>query len=187
MRRIEAVTGLGALDYLAATAEALQKAAAVLKCGDPLRVADRVGALQTELKETQKELAKAKSELTAMSADKVLQHVGESNGVSILTANLGEADANALRSFLDSVKADAAVIVAAGVNNEKGTCAFACAAGKTAVSKGAHAGNVVRAVAQIAGGNGGGKPDSAMAGGKDVTKVDEALAAVLPTVQGMIK
>ena len=187
VRRIEAVTGLGALDYLAATAEALQKAAAVLKCGDPLRVADRVGALQTELKETQKELAKAKSELTAMSADKVLQHVGEVNGVSILTANLGEADANALRSFLDSVKADAAVIVAAGVNNEKGTCAFACAAGKTAVSKGAHAGNVVRAVAQIAGGNGGGKPDSAMAGGKDVTKVDEALAAVLPTVQGMIK
>ncbi|MBR5410860.1 MAG: alanine--tRNA ligase [Clostridia bacterium] len=187
VRRIEAVTGFNALTYLDETAAALHKAAALIKCGDALNVPERVSALQAELKDTQKELAKAKSELTAMSADKVLENAGELNGVKVFTADLGEADANALRSFLDSVKADDAVIVAAGVNKEKGTCAFACAAGKTAVAKGTHAGNVVRAVATVAGGSGGGKPDSAMAGGKDPTKVKEALGAVFAAVQGMIK
>ena len=187
VRRIEALTGLNALDYTNKASLALHKAAAALKWGDPFTVADKASSLLSELKETQKELDKAKSELTAASADKVLECVGEENGVKILVADLGEADANALRAFLDSVKADESVIVAAGVNAEKGTCAFACAAGKAAIAKGAHAGNVVRAVAKIAGGNGGGKPDSAMAGGKDVTKVREALDAVLPAVKEMIK
>ena len=100
---------------------------------------------------------------------------------------MGEADANALRTMLDSAKDDDSVIVVAGKNSEKGTCSFACACGKNAVAKGAHAGNIVREVAKVAGGAGGGKPDSAMAGGKDITKIPDALNAVKDIVAALIK
>ena len=105
----------------------------------------------------------------------------------MLTADLGEADANSLRTMLDSSKADDKIIVVAGKNTEKGTCSFACACGKDAIAKGAHAGNIVRETAKIAGGAGGGKPDSAMAGGKDITKIQDALAAVGSIAAALIK
>ena len=113
--------------------------------------------------------------------------MGEAGGIRILTADAGEADANALRTLLDGAKDDASVIVAAGKNTEKGTCTFVAFCGKEAIARGAHAGNIVRAVAQLAGGNGGGKPDSAMAGGREIAKIGEALAAVPGIVTGMLK
>ena len=87
----------------------------------------------------------------------------------------------------DSAKESGAdlVVVFAAVNGEKVN--FACACGPDAVKAGAHAGNIVREVAKVAGGSGGGKPDSAMAGGKDATKVDDALAAAADIVKGMLK
>ena len=74
-----------------------------------------------------------------------------------------------------------------GSNAEKGTCSFACACGKDAISRGAHAGNIVREVAKVAGGSGGGKPDMAMAGGKEIAKIDDALMSAKEILSSMLK
>ena len=186
VRRIEAYTGLNALDYVNRTARTLALAAATLKCS-PDALPDRASAVAAELKNKEKELDKLKAEIAAAKAGELFKIVGEACGIRILTADAGEADANALRTLLDGAKDDASVIVAAGKNTEKGTCTFVAFCGKEAIARGAHAGNIVRAVAQLAGGNGGGKPDSAMAGGREIAKIGEALAAVPGIVTGMLK
>ncbi len=186
VRRIEAVTGLNALTYVNELNMSLLKTAAVLKCSASA-VAEKANTLSNDLKAKDKQIEKLNAELASAKASELFTDVGEFGGIKVLTADLGEADANALRTMLDSSKADDKIIVVAGKNTEKGTCSFACACGKDAISKGAHAGNIVRETAKFAGGAGGGKPDSAMAGGKDITKIGEALAAVSAIVGNMIK
>ncbi len=187
VRRITGVTGFNTYQYLNRTLETVHAAAAALKLGNANDLVNKVSAVATDLKNKEREIEKLKAEIAQAKAADVFTVAGEVNGIKIVTANLGECDVNALRTMLDSAKNDDSVAVLAGINSEKGSVSFACAAGKNAVAKGAHAGNIVRAVARIAGGAGGGKPDSAMAGGKDITKTDEALAAVLGIAQGMIK
>ncbi len=186
VRRIEAVTGINALNFVNELNASLAKTAAVLKCSQNA-VADKAMALSNDLKAKEKTIEKLNSELAAAKAADLFTAVGEFGGIKVLTADLGEADANALRTMLDSSKSDDTVIVVSGKNTEKGTCSFACACGKDAIAKGAHAGNIVRETAKLAGGAGGGKPDSAMAGGKDITKIADALAAVAGIVEAMIK
>jgi len=186
VRRIEAVTGLNALSYVNEINNTLLKTAAVLKCSASA-VTDKATTLSNELKVKDKTIEKLNAELASAKAADLFATAGEFAGIKVLTADLGESDANALRTMLDSSKSDDTVIVVAGKNSEKGTCSFACACGKNAISKGAHAGNIVRETAKYAGGAGGGKPDSAMAGGKDITKIGEALAAVSEIVGAMIK
>jgi alanine--tRNA ligase len=96
---------------------------------------------------------------------------------------------DALRALCETVKNEAETIVCvlAAVQTEKGSVNFAASCAKGAVQAGAHAGNLVRAVAKAAGGSGGGKPDAAMAGGKDASKVEAALAAASSTLAGMLK
>ena len=187
VRRIEAVTGLNALQYVNKMLANAAAAAAVLKCGTVDALPEKAAAVTAELKAAEKETEKLKGELAAQKAGELFTTVGEFNGVTVKTADMGEANANALRTMLDSAKDDDSVIVVAGKNSEKGTCSFACACGKNAVAKGAHAGNIVREAAKVAGGAGGGKPDSAMAGGKDITKLPDALNAVKDIVAALIK
>ena len=91
--------------------------------------------------------------------------------------------------MLDSSKdkGDDIIVILAAEQNEKGTCSFGCFCGKSAIAKGAHAGNIVREVAKVAGGAGGGKPDSAMAGGKEIAKIPDALKAAEEIVKTFIK
>jgi alanyl-tRNA synthetase len=84
-------------------------------------------------------------------------------------------------------KGDDIVVVFAGKQEAKGTCSFICYCGKEAIANGAHAGNIVREVATIAGGAGGGKPDTAMAGGKDIAKIADALNAAEEIVKSKLK
>ena len=84
-------------------------------------------------------------------------------------------------------KGDDIVVILAAEQSAKGTCSFSCYCGKDAIASGAHAGNIVREIAQIAGGNGGGKPDSAMAGGKDISKIPDALNAAEEIVKAKLK
>lgn len=186
VRRIEAVTGMNALKYVNRALSNASAAAAVLKCGTVEGLPEKAAAVISELKGAEKEIEKLKGEIAARKADELFTAVGEFNGITVKTADMGEADANALRTMLDSAKDDSSVTVVAGRNTEKGTCSFACSCGKNAVAKGAHAGNIVREVAKAAGGAGGGKPDSAMAGGRDISKIPDALNAVKDIVSALI-
>ena len=111
------------------------------------------------------------------------------NGVQLVVYYAGELDANGLRSMAETARdsAENTVAVIAASNAEKGTCSFACACDKGAISKGAHAGNIVREVAKVAGGSGGGKPDMAMAGGKEISKIDDALMSANEILKSMLK
>ena len=123
----------------------------------------------------------------AYQLDGILENAEEAGGVKIVTGSVKGATADVLRDMCEKArdKDSSTVIVLAAANEGKVTFAAAC--GKEAVAKGVLAGKVVKAVAQAAGGNGGGKPDMAMAGAKDVTKISDALAIVKETVLGMFK
>ncbi len=189
VRRIEGVTGFGVINYLNSREELIHKAASAMKLGNANELANKALSLSTELKAKEKELEELKAEIAKAKAGDLFNNVTEIGTVKLITADLGEADAGALRSMLDSAKdkGDDIIVILAGKQSEKGTCTFTCYCAKNAIANGAHAGNIVREVAKVAGGSGGGKPDSAMAGGKDITKITDALNAAEEIVKNIIK
>lgn len=189
VRRIEGVTGFGVMNYLNSREELIHQAATAMKLGNVNELANKALSLSAELKAKEKELEDLKAEIAKAKAGDLFNNVKEIGSVKLITADLGEADAGALRSMLDSAKdkGDDIVVILAGKQSEKGTCSFTCYCAKNAIAHGAHAGNIVREVAKVAGGAGGGKPDSAMAGGKDITKITDALNAAEEIVKGIIK
>ena len=158
-----------------------------LKAQNPGEIAKRSVAVMNELKQVRQELENVESKLAASRVNDVLNSAAEIDGIKIVTARFDNTPAEELRKMCDTVKSDnsGSVAVFAAVNGEKLTFCASC--GRDAVSKGAHAGNIVREVAKLAGGNGGGKPDSAMAGGKEISKTAEALNAVKDIVLAQLK
>ncbi|MBR5222856.1 MAG: alanine--tRNA ligase [Clostridia bacterium] len=185
VRRIEAVTGAGVLNVLYGSIALANDTAAVLKAQNTNDIAKRAAAVMDELKETKRLLEKAEAKLAGGKLDDILSKAVMINDIKVAVAKI-DGTADDLRKMTDTVKAenDDTVVVLATVNGEKLTFSAAC--GKVAISKGAHAGNLVREIAKICGGNGGGKPDSAMAGGKDASKLDEALANVPAILKEML-
>ena len=186
VRRIEAVTGAGVLNVLYNNIALANDTAAVLKAQNTNDIAKRAAAVMDELKETKRLLEKAEAKLAGGKLDDILAKAVMINDIKVAVAKI-DGTADDLRKMTDTVKAenDDTVVVLAAVNGEKLTFSAAC--GKVAISKGAHAGNLVREIAKICGGNGGGKPDSAMAGGKDASKLDEALLTVPAILKEMLK
>ena len=186
VRRIEAVTGLGVMNVIYNNTQLMNETAVALKAQNPADIAKRAAAVITELKETKQALEKAESKLAGSKLDEILKNVTTVGSIRVASALLNGVAADELRKMTDTVKAENSytVIVLGAVNGEKLTFCAAC--GKDAVACGAHAGNLVREIAKIAGGNGGGKPDSAMAGGKDISKADEAIKAVCDIVKTQI-
>ena len=177
VRRIEAVTGYGVLKLADDYKRLAYETAEILKCsaGD---IAKRALQIGNELRETKKQLEKTEAKLAAGKINEIISTARNVGGIRVLSARLDGTPADELKKTAESIKADYPDVIAvlAGVNGDKLTFCAAC--GKEAVAKGAHAGNLVRDVAKAAGGNGGGKPDVAMAGGKDITKADAALQTV---------
>ena len=187
VRRIEAVTGFGVLDYIASNDALIARTAAALKVTSAKDLESKATAMSTEVKELQKKNEELAAELAANAAKDMLGDAKDINGVKLVISKVEGVQGGDLRTMADSAASSDASLVAvfASVCGEK--LSFACACGADAVKKGAHAGNIVRAVATVAGGSGGGKPDSAMAGGKDLTMVDDALAEAENVLAGMIK
>jgi alanyl-tRNA synthetase len=186
VRRIVAVTGFNVMNYIDSNNALIQDAAAALKLTNASDLAVKAAAVSAELKEKEKEIERLNAEINSQKA-KQFDSV-DLGGVELI-AN-GKVDSSVdIRSLAETIRdeSDSRVVVLASINNEKGTCTFVCACGKDAIAKGVLAGNVVRQVAQIAGGNGGGKPDFAMAGGKDISKVDDAIMKCDEIVKSFMK
>ena len=186
VRRIEAVTGANVINLINHYKELIDETATALKAQNAEDIARRAAQITSELKESEKANERLESKLAAGKINEMLNGAKAVGNVRVITAEI-KGSADELRKMADTVKAENSDMVAvfAGVNGEKVTFCAAC--GKDAVASGAHAGNLVRQVAQIAGGNGGGKPDSAMAGGKDISKIAEALAAVENIVKTQVE
>jgi alanyl-tRNA synthetase len=176
VRRVEAVTGQGALEYLQGLEATVSKAASALKAS-PEELPTRIAAVQAQVRELEKELAQAKGKLASAQGDELLSSAVEVKGLKVLAAKLEGADAKALRETMDKLKdkLKTAAIVLAAVDGDK----VQIAAGVTSDAIGKlKAGELVNFVAQQVGGKGGGKPDMAMAGGTDASKLGAALASV---------
>lgn len=188
VRRIEAVTGNNVMKYIDKSNELIAETAKNLKLTNYHELASRAAALSAELKEKDREISSLEAEIAASKTADLMKDAKQIGGVRLVTADMGEAGADALRSLCDKAleSGDDIIAVFAGKNAEKGTASFACRVGKKAIECGAHAGNIVREVARVAGGAGGGKPDSAMAGAKDVSKIPEALKKASEIVAAML-
>ena len=186
VRRIEAVTGAAVLSVIENYKKLATDTADALKSANINDIAKRATAVMNELKETQKALEKAEAQIANAKLGSILDGAVTVNGIRVVAKELKNTLPDELRRMSDTVKADNSdtVVVFASINGEKLTFCAAC--GEDAIQKGAHAGNLVREIAKITGGNGGGKPDSAMAGGKDTTKLADALNAVVETLKNQL-
>ena len=156
-----------------------------MKLNNPAELPEACEHLLSEQKELRRELEKANARLANWQVDGLFDSAEMVKGVKIITGSFFSTTAEALRTMSDRVRENApnSVAVFAAIND--GKAVLSATAGKEAQQKGCHAGNIVRAAAKVAGGNG--KPDFAMAGAKDLTKIDEALAAVNTIVSEMVK
>lgn len=178
-RRIEAITGSAVLDYITEKEALISRTAQVLKSANVNEIDIRAEKTVAELKEAQRTVESMRSKLASNAAADIMADAKEINGVKVIAAKKDDMDMNELIVAAEQIrdKADGALaVLLCGVKD--GKISFVCMANKDAVAKGVAAGKIIKGVSAIAGGSGGGKPDMARGGGKDVSKVDEALAAV---------
>ena len=177
VRRVSAVTGLGVLSLLHAKEALLADAAKELKCPTVADVAKKASALQAELKESKRVAESLQAKLANQKLEGLLSSFVSVGNFRLLTAKL-EMRPDAVRGLCDQVKEKEPMGVCVFAVVCDGKLNFVAAAGAEAVKAGAHAGKILGEISVICGGKGGGRPDNAMSGGKDLDKIDEALAAV---------
>lgn len=183
IRRIEATTGYGVLNLLDDRTAELANTAVALKANNMKDVAARAQAVTAELKEANKQLEIAKAKLASSQIDGLFQNAVEVDGVRIVTVYLNGTTSDTLRSMMDKLRDKEPNAVGALIGTDGGKTTLAVGVGKNALARGLKAGALVKQIAAIAGGNGGGKPDFAMAGIRDTSKIDDALNAV----EGIVK
>ena len=187
VRRIEAVTGAGVLNMLNKYHAMLVESAAALKVAKPEDVAAKCVAVAAEVKALEREKAELNAKIAASQTGDVMANAVAVGAVRAATVQLTDVAADALRKMGDEAKDKNpdAVVVFASVNGS--SASFLCVCGKDAVASGANAGKIVKEVAAVTGGKGGGRPDSAMAGAGDVALVGKALEAVSSIVGNFVK
>jgi alanyl-tRNA synthetase len=185
IRRVEAVTGKGAYEYVVAQERLLQEAAGKLRA-NVNDLPNRIEHLQANIKELTKEIEALKGKLAAGEVKNLLDKMTEVKGVPFLAAKLDGVDMDGLRSIADDMKnrIESGVIVLGAATGEK--VSFVVAVTKDLNGRGIQAGKIVKEVAAVTGGGGGGRPELAQAGGKDVTKLQEALDQAASILEGML-
>ena len=188
VRRIEGVTGYGVLDYIAKDNSLIRNTAAAMKLANVTELDKRASVLMADLKAKEKEIEQLRSEVSQLKTGDIMSNAVEIGGVKLVALTVEGVNPGELRAMGDKVKeTENAIAVICGISADKTGANFACACGKQAVALGAHAGNIAKAVSKLAGGSGGGRPDSAMAGTKDVSGVKAAMDSVADIVKDMLK
>lgn len=184
-RRLEAVTGAGALEYLRFLQGQLEQAAQTVRTS-PEELVERLQSLQGEMKQRERELEAARMQLARQQVSQLLDRVQPVDGVKVLAAPVEARSREDLLAVLDDLKGqfpDGVIILGSAIGDR---ASFVCRVAPDLVQQGLHAGNIVREVAQVARGGGGGKPDLAQAGGKDPERVPEAVAHGLQVVRQQV-
>ena len=186
IRRIEAVTGQGAYEYVSGREKLLNEVAAALKTR-PEDVPQRLDASLARIRELEKELGALAGKLAKTEVQDLLADLKEIQGVQAIVGKVSAADMDTLRSTADMVRDRLAcgVVVLGAVNDDKVNLVVMATA--DAVAKGIHSGNIIKEIAKIAGGGGGGRPDMAQAGGKLPEKIGDALQAAEQVIKAQIK
>ncbi len=182
VRRIEGVTGAGVLKYISEKDCIIENTAAVLKTS-PMDIAQKAESVMTEMKEMERELSAAKAKMAGSIAGDLLDSAKTVGDIKLICAKIEGMDADGLRKLGDSLKEKEPMLLAVLAGVKDGKAVLVAMATPDAVKAGVHAGNIIREVAKAAGGGGGGKPDSAQAGAKDISQIDEALGIV----EGLLK
>ena len=187
VRRIEATTGWGVMEYMEETADLLNTAAQTLKLGSPSELPEKAAQMTAELKAKDRQITEGEQKLAAMEVDGLFAGAKEVSGVKLLKAALTGKKPDALRALCDAIKAKetTAVAVLTSVTDGKGTVCVAC--GAEAVKAGANAGKLVKVLCALTGGSGGGRPDSAMGSARDVSKLGAVLDKAEETVLSLLK
>ena len=186
VRRIEAITGKACLERMERNQTMLLEAAAKLKT-KPIELGTRIQAQLEELRELRRTIEAYKAKETVGEIDRILFGSHNVDGLKVITASVPNADTGRLRQMGDVLRDKDASVVAVLATVNEGKITFLAVCGKDAIARGIKAGDLVKQVCCCCGGSGGGKPDSAMGGGKDVTKVDNALAVVDDYVVSKLK
>lgn len=175
VRRIEAITGRSVYEYLKKTENQIDEVSNILKCKKP-ELVSKVESINEDIKSLEKELKELKSQIALNSLDSFIAEKKDIDGISFIARKVEFENQNDLRDLIDKLrdKLGTSVIVFANVYQEKLT--FTVGVSKDLNARKINAGNIVKEVAKLVGGNGGGRPDIASAGGKDLSKVDFALA-----------
>lgn len=187
IRRIEALTGRGALAYLNERDDIVQEASRALKVNASGELLNKINELVDEIRRLEKEKSLLNEKIASFYAHALIENVQDIYGVKVVVAKLENVDIEGLKSLGDSIKErfKECVVILAGVEKDKVT--FIGMATKDVVAKGVHIGNILRETAKITGGGGGGRPNMAQAGGKDLSKVEEALALARRLLESQLK
>lgn len=186
VRRIEALTGTEALKHFQAQEEQLKTVCGIVKA-TPDNMVKRIETLVAEQKELSKELEKLKAKMAGGAVSEILNGKKEINGVNAVLAEVKEADGNALRTMGDQLKEKLGSGVIVLGSGKDGKVSLVVMATDDIVKKGVHAGNIIKAAAAVCGGGGGGRPNMAQAGGKDASKIGEALVKAEEVIKEQIK
>ena len=186
VRRIEALTGEGLMNYYAELEKTLSEVAKVLK-SEPSMIVNKVTHLQEELKDLQKENDKLKAKLAKEAAGDITADATEIAGIKVLVKRLSDVDMNGMRDLGDEAKEKLGDSVIVFACENAGKANLVAMASDAAVKKGAHAGNLIKEIASLVGGGGGGRPNMAQAGGKNPAGIDDALEKAKECIANQIK